>query len=84
MPRGEYCVKASGLQTQPNCCNINLYSFSAMALCCGAVRLSPLNSTASRCGESLLMTAREHPRKEMDGIQWAGIPTTRTRTMSIT
>ena len=23
--RGEYCVAVSGLPTQPNCCNINLY-----------------------------------------------------------
>lgn len=30
--RGEYCVAASGLATQPNCCNINLYRTWAVSI----------------------------------------------------
>lgn len=34
--QGEYCVAVSGLTTQPNCCNINLYRLlaSKTAWCC--------------------------------------------------
>ena len=49
---GKYCVAVSGLTTQPNCCNINLYRhFFAFDLCSGFTSHNPDRACPAAAGD---------------------------------